>query len=145
MKKHHRSLSIEFKHEAARLVLDRGYSIPEASRSLDVGETALPPVGNTVEFKNPRYTNKLGDTQLAAVWIDPDFEPPQHAAYCARVLEIPTPRWTNYDPRALGVEPPAGVPATIQERAWSSPIRYTQEANLVERTPFYPGLKAYLP
>ena len=41
MKKQRRSFSIEFKHEAAFLVLDQGYSVPEASRSLDVGETAL--------------------------------------------------------------------------------------------------------
>ena len=41
MKKQRQSFSIEFKHEAACLVLDQGYSVPEASRSLDVGETAL--------------------------------------------------------------------------------------------------------
>lgn len=41
MKKQRRSFPIEFKHEAACLVLDQGYSVPEASRSLDVGETAL--------------------------------------------------------------------------------------------------------
>lgn len=41
MKKQRRSFSIEFKHEPACLVLDQGYSVPEASRSLDVGETAL--------------------------------------------------------------------------------------------------------
>ncbi len=41
MKRQRRSFSTEFKQEAACLVLDQGYSIPEASRSLDVGETAL--------------------------------------------------------------------------------------------------------
>ena len=41
MKKQRRSFSIEFKHEAACLVLDQGYAVPEASRSLDIGETAL--------------------------------------------------------------------------------------------------------
>ena len=41
MKRNRRSFTTEFKHEAACLVLDQGYSIPEASRSLDVGETAL--------------------------------------------------------------------------------------------------------
>lgn len=36
-----RSFSTEFKRESASLVLDQGYSIPEASRSLDVGQSAL--------------------------------------------------------------------------------------------------------
>ncbi len=41
MKKQRRSFSTEFKHEAACLVLDQGYAILEACRSLDIGETAL--------------------------------------------------------------------------------------------------------
>ena len=36
-----RSFTAEFKLEAASLVLDQGYSVTEASRSLDVGETIL--------------------------------------------------------------------------------------------------------
>ena len=41
MKKQRRSFSTEFKHEAACLVLDQGYAVLEACRSLDIGETAL--------------------------------------------------------------------------------------------------------
>ncbi len=41
MAKQSRSFTAEFKLEAACLVLDQGYSVPEASRSLDVGETVL--------------------------------------------------------------------------------------------------------
>ena len=40
-KKQRRSFTPEFKLEAACLVLDEGYSIAEACRSLDIGETAL--------------------------------------------------------------------------------------------------------
>jgi hypothetical protein len=87
----------------------------------------LPPVGNTVDVKKATYTNDIGDTQLTVVWTDPDFNPDLKAVYYVRVLEIPTPRWSTYDAVKLGVEPPKGVPATIQERAYSSPIWYTPE------------------
>lgn len=41
MKRQRRTFSPEFKHDAASLVLDQGYTIAEACRSLDVGETGL--------------------------------------------------------------------------------------------------------
>ena len=86
------------------------------------------PVGNTVDIGKASYTNDIGDTQLSVVWTDPDFNPKQRAVYYVRVLEIPTPRWSTYDAAKLGVEPSKAVPATIQERAWSSPIWYTPPA-----------------
>ena len=41
MARQRRSFSTEFRMEAASLVLDQGYSVAEACRSLDVGPTAL--------------------------------------------------------------------------------------------------------
>jgi hypothetical protein len=95
------------------------------NRKLDPKSGKLPAVGNTVDIKKATYTNDIGDTQLSVVWTDPDFDPTIKAVYYVRVLEIPTPRWSTYDAVKLGVEPPKGVPATIQERAYSSPIWYT--------------------
>jgi len=84
----------------------------------------VPPVGNTVDIKNATYTNDIGDTQLSAVWTDPDFDPAQQASYYVRVLEIPTPRWSTYDSARNNLPLSDQVPATIRERAWSSPIWY---------------------
>jgi hypothetical protein len=85
----------------------------------------LPPVGNSVDLKTAQYSNSIGAPELATVWTDPAFDPAQRAFYYARVLEIPTPRWSTYDAVRLKVEIPKGLPATIQERAWTSPIWYT--------------------
>ena len=62
---------------------------------------------------------------LAGHWTDPDFDPDQHAFYYVRVLEIPTPRWTTYDAAFFGIDLPDNVPATLQDRAYTSPIWYT--------------------
>ena len=78
-----------------------------------------------MDVKNATYTNSIGDVELKTVWKDPDFDPSLHAFYYARVLQIPTPRWTTYDAKKLGVPPPNGVAATVQERAWTSPIWYS--------------------
>jgi Protein of unknown function (DUF3604) len=85
----------------------------------------LPAVGNTVDVANATWTNTIGASELITVWKDPGFDASLRAVYYARVLEIPTPRWTAYDANRFGVEAPAGVPMTTQERAYTSPIWYT--------------------
>ncbi len=88
-------------------------------------EGKLPPVGNTVDVANATWTNTIGDPELITFWTDPDFDPDHPAEYCARVLEIPTPRWTAYEAKRFGITMPPEVPMTTQERAYTSPIWYT--------------------
>jgi hypothetical protein len=85
----------------------------------------VPPIGSTVDIENATYTNTIGSVELKTVWTDPDFDPSLYAFYYARVLEIPTPRWTTIQAHQLGITPPAVVFPTVQERAWTSPIWYT--------------------
>ncbi len=84
----------------------------------------LPPVGNTVDAAWATYTNTIGAPELRTVWADPDFDPLQKAFYYARVIEIPTPRWSTYDAFRFGIPIPEGAPVSTQERAYTSPIWY---------------------
>lgn len=88
----------------------------------------LGPVGNTVDVATASFTNTIGAPELIAVWQDPDFDPAERAFYYARVIEIPTPRWTDYDAVRFGVTMGSEVPMTTQERAYTSPIWYTPAA-----------------
>jgi hypothetical protein len=85
----------------------------------------LPSVGSTVDAENATWTNTIGNPELITVWKDPDFDAKQRAFYYARVLEIPTPRWTAYDAKRFGFKPLPGTTMTLQERAYTSPIWYT--------------------
>jgi hypothetical protein len=82
-------------------------------------------VGNTVNLQNGKYINSIGAAMLSAVWRDPAFNADQAAVYYARVLEIPTPRWSTLLAIKNRLPLNTEVPATIQERGWSSPIWYT--------------------
>jgi hypothetical protein len=85
----------------------------------------VPAVGNTVDVASATWSNSIGDPELLAVWTDPDFDKTLSAFYYARVIEIPTPRWTAYEAKRYGVTMDEKVPMTTQERAYTSPIWYT--------------------
>ena len=93
-------------------------------RQTDPATGKLPAVGNTVDEASLEYTNAIGAVELASKWTDPDFDPKLNAFYYVRVLEIPTPRWSAFDAKALGIAHPKDLPMTIQERAYTSPIWY---------------------
>lgn len=94
-------------------------------RKPDAKTGKVAPVGNTVDLKTATYQNTIGDTELSAVWTDPEFDASVPAVYYVRVLEIPTPRWTTYLAVKHNLPLAKNVAATIQERAWTSPIWYT--------------------
>jgi hypothetical protein len=84
-----------------------------------------PDNGATVNIKTCEISTGKGDAELAATWTDPEFDMTVPAFYYVRVLENPVCRWSTRDANRLGVKPLDIVPATIQERIWTSPIWYT--------------------
>ena len=85
----------------------------------------VPAINNTVDVSTATYENSIGSPILIGSWTDRKFDPQQYSLYYARVLEIPTPRWTTFDSVKSGQPLLEDVPATIQERAWTSPIWHT--------------------
>jgi len=113
---------LDAKGEVQEKVYDVAWS---DNRKADPKTGKLPPVGNTVDVPNATWTNTIGAPELITVWKDPAFDPGQRAFYYARVIEIPTPRWTAYDAKRFGVQPLPGTRMTITERAYTSPIWYS--------------------
>ncbi|MAT92655.1 MAG: hypothetical protein CME59_08640 [Halioglobus sp.] len=101
---------------------EKVYDIAWSGKRAPGADGRLPAVGSTVNVANASYTNTIGAPQLNAVWTDPDFDADLEAFYYARVIEIPTPRWTTYDAQRLGIEAPQ--PTSLQERAVTSAIWY---------------------
>lgn len=106
---------------------EKVYDVSWSDERVPGSDGELPPVGNTVDLSVPTWTNTIGASELGGVWQDPDFDPEQKAAYYARVLEIPTPRWTAYDAARFNLDLPDDIPLIQQERAYTSPIWYTPE------------------
>ncbi|MDZ7668719.1 MAG: DUF3604 domain-containing protein [Gammaproteobacteria bacterium] len=77
---------------------------------------------SSVNLADCSISDQRGAVELQARWRDPGFDAGQRAFYYARVLENPTCRWSTWDAIRAATPPNPGVPATLQERAWTSPI-----------------------
>ncbi len=104
---------------------EKVYDVAWSDKRQRKADGKLPPVGDTVDLSIPSWTNTIGASELGTVWSDPDFDPNRRAFYYARVIEIPTPRWTAYDRVKFNLKLPNEVPLKTQERAYTSPIWYT--------------------
>ena len=93
------------------------------SDNLDVDSAThrCPDNGAKVNLSNCSTSN-VGDSELKTFWKDPDFVKNQNAFYYVRVLENPSCRWSTWDSIRAGEKPRSDIDATIQERAWTSPI-----------------------
>ena len=106
----------EHREQVHDVALSDGRELREDGQVLDVG--------NTVDSQSATYANTIGAAELGTVWIDREFDAEHQAFYYARVLEIPTPRWTTYDAAAFEIPPPDNVPRAVQQRVYSSPVWY---------------------
>lgn len=111
--------------DAAGDTQEHVYDVAWSGGRIPGADGKLASVGTTVDVPAATWTNTIGAPELSAVWTDPDFDPAERAFYYARVIEIPTPRWTAYDSAFFNVKMGPEVPMTVTERAYTSPIWYT--------------------
>lgn len=112
---------VDARGELRERVFDVAWSDPARRRPVN---GKLPAVGDTVDLASASYTNTIGTPALTTLWRDPEFRPGEHAFYYARVIEIPTPRWTLFDAVRRKAKPPADATLKDQERAYTSPVWY---------------------
>jgi hypothetical protein len=99
------------------------FDVACASGDVDPATHRCPASDASVDIGTCQYQG-VGANELRTLWRDPEFRVDQRAFYYVRVLENPTCRWSTWEAIRAGVAPRDGVPTTIQERAWSSPIWY---------------------
>jgi len=90
----------------------------------DPANFRCPAMHDSVDMQSCTPSSTDGAVELRVLWKDPLFSPDELAYYYVRVLENSSCRWSTWDALRAGVAPMPGIDATIQERAWSSPIWY---------------------
>jgi hypothetical protein len=93
-----------------------GGQAPDAKTHRCTLESAPP------DLTSCRVADGRGQSQLSAAFSAPDYQSGERSFYYARVLQVPTCRWSTWDAIRLGVAPPPAAVAWLQERAVSSPI-----------------------
>jgi len=83
----------------------------------------------SVDISTCEVDDSAGAAELQTTFVDTDFDGEQNAFYYVRVFENPSCRWTTWIANSVSVDLPEDVPATIQNRAWSSPIWTAQAAD----------------
>jgi hypothetical protein len=113
--------------DASGALHEKVYNVAVSDNRAIARDGRVEPLTNTVDLDGATYRNEIGEAQFSTYWQDPQFDPAETAFYYARVIEIPTPRWTAYDAARLGKTVNAAAPKIIQDRAYSSPIWYNPE------------------
>ena len=90
--------------------------------SVDPSTNRCPDNEAWVDLSDCSISADSGSREMKVFWQDPEFQNGQNAFYYSRVLENPVCRWSTWDAVRVGEKPRSDLPATIQERAWSSPI-----------------------
>ena len=80
------------------------------------------PTAATVDLETCERDEAAGAAELQARFADPDYSADRPAFYYVRVLENPSCRWTTRLALSADEDPPGDLPATVQQRGWSSPI-----------------------
>ncbi len=97
------------------------YDVVASSDRLQADGSVMP-IDAPIKMETGEFNAEKGDPELMTVWSDPDWNPDVEAFYYARVLQLPTARWTLYDELREGVSHPEDVKRELVERAWASPI-----------------------
>ena len=100
------------------------YNVAVSDNRLNADGTVTP-TDAKVNMETGAFDTTKGNAEFKTTWEDPDFDKTQHSFYYARVLQLPTARWSLWDEIREGVKFQDDVARTLQERAWSSPIWYT--------------------